>query len=279
VTHTVSSDQYLAGTLAVLVHLLFFLVLFFGVSWKQLPNAPVYADLWRNLPSPTEAARPAAAEPVKQPVVPPKPVPRPAPRPVPKETPPVVAKPDIALKAARKKEEEKRHLAEVMQQAEQARLAKEAKQLQDKLAQEHQAAEQKKQAEAQARKNVDAMLAAQMSQELNQESQAIRQSVQDKMTSKQVADYVSRIRQKIRGLIRLPTNLKGNPEVVYKVNLLPNGEVVEPITLLRSSGQAAYDQEVERAILKASPLPLPPDRNAASVFLNGLNLSFKPHEP
>jgi len=277
VTHTAPSDQYLAGVLAALVHLLFFLVLVFGVSWKQLPNAPVYAELWRDLPSPTSISRPAT-EPVKRPPVEPKPTPKPAPKPVPKVTPPVVEKPDIAIKAARKKEEEKRHLTEIQQQTEQDRLAKEAKQLQDKLEQQRQAAEQKKQAEAQARKNVDAMLAAQMSQELNQESQAIRQSVQASMASKQVADYVSRIRQKIRGLIRLPPNLQGNPEVVFKVDLLPNGEVVR-ITQVSSSRQPAYDQEVERAIWKASPLPLPPDRNAASAFLNGLNLHFKPHEP
>ncbi|MCU0934314.1 MAG: hypothetical protein MUE86_07760 [Thiobacillaceae bacterium] len=33
---------------------------------------------------------------------------------------------------------------------------------------------------------------------------------------------------------------------------------------------------MERAILKASPLPLPPEREAAQVFREGLILKFRP---
>jgi len=90
-------------------------------------------------------------------------------------------------------------------------------------------------------------------------------------------DYKSRIQSKIRGLVRQPVKLKGNPEVVYRVDLLPNGEVVRA-TLLKSSGLATYDQEVERAIWRASPLPLPPDRDAAAAFRDGLELKFRPHD-
>lgn len=278
-SQTAPSDRYLAGALAFMVHLLFFLVLLFSVSWKQSPDVPVYADLWRDLPSPRPVAR-AVPKPVEQPAPPP---PKPAPPP-PKPMVPEVAKPDIALKAARKREleqkqeEEKRQrLAQAMKQAEQAKLAQEAKQLQARMAQEKLAAERKQQAEAKARQNLDAMLNAQMSQEINQESQDIRQQAQSQARSKLVADYVSRIRQKIRGLVRLPPNLQGNPEVVFKVDLLPDGEVIK-VTQVRSSKQPTYDQEVERAIWKASPLPLPPDREAAAAFRSNLELKFRPYE-
>lgn len=280
-SQTVPSDRYLAGALAFMVHLLFFLVLLFSVSWKQSPDVPVYADLWRDLPSPQPVAR-AVPKPIEQPVPPPlKPVPPPPP---PKPVVPEVAKPDIALKAARKREleqkqeEEKRQrLAQVMKQAEQAKLAQEAKQLQARMAQEKLAAEQKQQAEAKARKNLDAMLNAQVSQEINQESRDLTQQAQSQARSKLVADYVSRIRQKIRGLVRLPPNLQGNPEVVFKVDLLPDGEVIK-VTQVRSSKQTAYDHEVERAIWKASPLPLPPDREVAAAFRSNLELKFRPYE-
>jgi colicin import membrane protein len=45
--------------------------------------------------------------------------------------------------------------------------------------------------------------------------------------------------------------------------------------LLKSSGYALYDQAVERAILKSSPLPLP-DRH--EYFQRELQLKFKPQE-
>jgi colicin import membrane protein len=47
---------------------------------------------------------------------------------------------------------------------------------------------------------------------------------------------------------------------------------------VKSSGQPAYDSEVERAILKASPLPLPGEKEAAAVFREGLTLKFRPLE-
>jgi colicin import membrane protein len=47
--------------------------------------------------------------------------------------------------------------------------------------------------------------------------------------------------------------------------------------LTRSSGNAAYDNAVERAILKSQPLPLPADAGMFSRFRE-LKLSFKPVE-
>jgi colicin import membrane protein len=77
--------------------------------------------------------------------------------------------------------------------------------------------------------------------------------------------------------VRLPQKLVGNPEAVFQVTLLPNGEVLR-VTLVKTSGQPVYDAEVERAILKASPLPLPGDKGAAAPFRDGLILKFRPLE-
>jgi colicin import membrane protein len=286
VSAVLQREKYWAGGLAAFVHLLFLLVLIISVSWKHLPDNPVYAELWTDLPARPTVAPPKPAEPPAKPAI--APPARPSPPPVP-ATPPKVStpKPDIALEAAKKRaaekqteqEEEKRQrlLQEQMKKAEQAKLAQEAKQAKLREAQALAEAEQKKKAQEAARKNLDAMIAAQMSQELNQERQAVQQEAAAAARSKVVDDYVSRIRQKIRGLIRLPAGLKGNPEVVYKVDLLPNGEVLR-VTQVRSSRQPAYDQEVERAIWKASPLPLPPEREAAAGFRSGLELRFRPHE-
>jgi colicin import membrane protein len=49
------------------------------------------------------------------------------------------------------------------------------------------------------------------------------------------------------------------------------------LRLVRSSGIPAYDQAVERAILKSSPLPLPPDPTLFNQF-RALNLQIQPKE-
>jgi len=72
----------------------------------------------------------------------------------------------------------------------------------------------------------------------------------------------------------LPPEIKGNPEAIFDVVQLPTGEVLSA-RLRKSSGNKAYDEAVERAILKSSPLPRP-DR--PEQFQRNLDLKFRPHE-
>jgi colicin import membrane protein len=55
---------------------------------------------------------------------------------------------------------------------------------------------------------------------------------------------------------------------------LPTGEVLT-VRKRKSSGVAAYDDAVERAITKSSPLPQPDDR---SLFQRQLELKFRPQD-
>ncbi len=90
--------------------------------------------------------------------------------------------------------------------------------------------------------------------------------------NKAIADYLGKIRGKIRGNIFLPSEIKGNPEAVFDVTQLPSGEIVT-VRLKRSSGHAALDAAIERAILKSNPLPKP---EPADVFSRSLELRFRP---
>lgn len=92
-----------------------------------------------------------------------------------------------------------------------------------------------------------------------------------------VSEYQAKIRAKIRGQTRIPENLPGNPQVRHAVKLLPTGEVLAVKTLQRS-GNAAYDDAVERAIYKASPLPLPDDKEARAAFVPEMVLTSRPKE-
>ncbi|MFM9881458.1 MAG: cell envelope integrity protein TolA, partial [Burkholderiales bacterium] len=88
------------------------------------------------------------------------------------------------------------------------------------------------------------------------------------------ATWIDKIRSKIRGNVLVPDGINGNPEAVFDVVQLPSGEVVN-VRLRKSSGVKAYDESVERAILKSSPLPRP---DSPELFERELRLTFRPLE-
>ena len=92
--------------------------------------------------------------------------------------------------------------------------------------------------------------------------------------SRAEADYIRRIQAKIKGNVVLPPELPGNPEAVFEVVQLPTGEIIDAV-LRKSSGVRAYDDAVQRAIVKSSPLPRP-DR--PELFQRTLTLKFRPQD-
>ena len=236
------NERTLSGTLALVMHLLFFALLVFGVSWqKKQSDSAVMVDLWNNLPPQPKIETPPPPAEVKPPPEPPKPVPKVEAKPVPKpETKPVV-KPDIALKEKLEKErkqKERENLEEKKREQEKARLAA----LKEKQAK---AAEAKRLAREQ-----DEALKKIAQQQAAQAAQAAAQA-------KLMNEYIERVGAKIRRFIVEPPNLQGNPEAQFNVIQLPGGEVLS-VKLTKSSGVSVYDNAVERAILKAQPLPPPP---------------------
>ena len=88
------------------------------------------------------------------------------------------------------------------------------------------------------------------------------------------AGYIDKIRTQIKRNIIPPSEIKGNPEVVFNIVQLPTGEVLS-VRLVKTSGNVLLDSAVERAILKSSPLPKP-DR--PEQWLREFNISFRPLE-
>lgn len=286
-----------AGALSLLVHSLFALAMVFGLSWKTLPEPPVYAELWTALPEAPalpEALPPEPqVEPPAMPEPPPAPTPKPvAPPPAPPKPVPEIAPPDpqIAIKAREEKErlaaEKRRVQEEVVRKQREAQLQEQLKEALHQaelknLEEERKAAEARKQALEKKRKEFERLMQEQMNSELSQENRALAdaRAANAAMTArdKAVLEFRERIRAKILGFVNWPTTLKGNPEVHFNVRLLPNGEVLHA-TLVKSSGQPSIDDAVEKAIIKASPLPLPEDKKAAEAFRGELLLKFKPSE-
>lgn len=282
--------RLLAGAMAIGVHAGFAILLFFGLTWQIEEPAPVMVEMWQSLPPPPK--NPPRAEPVKPaPEVKPEPAVKPLPE-------PDVRDAEIALDKQRETERKRAAEARLAEEAEQ----KAAKKLAELKAAELKLAEQKKTdaaklADAQkreaARRKVEdnarklaQALADEEQRQLDAENTALDKLRQDAAAAKAAAaraaaasgainDFRGRISAKVRGNTRVPDNLTGNPEVRYRVRLLPTGDVVS-VTLVKSSGNAAYDLAVERAIEKSSPLPLPPERDARAAFVPELLFVHRP---
>lgn len=262
---------FAAGALALGVHVLFVLLLVFGVSWQTRHPAPVMVDLWESLPK--QAAPVVPPRPRPEPVKVPEPVKAvPAPKPVVKEPPPIKA-PDIALE--KKKAEAERLKQQQIEEKTRAEAARKAH--------EKQLAEQKKRELLRQMEEEDLMRRMADEDAANAARQAQLAEARAAASKRQaeVASVVGQHRDlisaKVRGNTRLPGNLKGNPEVRCLVKLLPTGEVLS-VRVTQSSGNVAYDDAVMRAIEKSSPLPLPADREARAAFVPELSFVHRPKE-
>ena len=223
-----------AAVLSVLVHAGLIAFLFFGIRWQsKLPDA-VVVELWD---------RPAVVEKPAPPVEVPKPPlevkPEPKPEPKVEAKPP---KPDIAVekKVPPKKKEPKR--------------------------------EEAKKQEPIIKIDRNPAFREQLAQEMKQVTQSAKPA--QAMPSGPIVDasYANKIKSKIKSNIVVPPDIAGNPEAIFDVVQLPTGEVLSA-RLRTSSGNRAYDEVVERAILKSSPLPRP-DR--PEQFVRNLELKFRP---
>jgi len=104
---------------------------------------------------------------------------------------------------------------------------------------------------------------------------AVREkAAQEAAVGKVVDEFVGKIQNKIRPNIHAPLDVADDARVEFLVKLLPGGTVLNVIRL-KSSGNAAYDSAVERAILKSQPLPLPLDATMFNRFRE-LKLGFQP---
>ncbi len=108
-------------------------------------------------------------------------------------------------------------------------------------------------------------------------SSADQQAAREQAAQAGVVDeYTGKIAAKIRRNIVMPPDVPDDARAEFSVTVLPGGTVLNP-RLLKSSGNAAYDNAVERAILKAQPLPLPPDAGLFNRFRE-MKLGFRPKE-
>jgi colicin import membrane protein len=222
-----------SALLSAAVHLLLLAVLIFGVRWQSRPPEAVSVELWEPPPAVAEAPRPAPPLRPEPPVVV-KPEPELSkPEIVEKKAPPPPPKPVAKAepKPAPKPEPKPVAKAEPLK----PRVDDAQKRIQEQLARE------------------------QASLAIDRERQMLKDLAAREASgaaSKAQAAWIDKVRLKIKGNIVLPPDIKGNPEALFSVVQLPTGEVLS-VKLKKSSGVAALDAAIERAVLKSSPLPRP----------------------
>ena len=258
-----ASPKFIAGVLAVLVHAALIVFLIFGVNWQNRPPVPMVAELYAP-PLPKEAPpqpAPPKVEPERETPPPPKRVEPPP--------PPPPSKAEIALKEKQEKERLKKE-EEAREKEEKKKEAERKKQEEQKREAERKKQEELKQAKV---RETQAREAEALRVQEERARQAAIQAAQA-ARAKAFADYIQRISAKIRGNIILPPDIPGNPEALFEVVQLPTGEIIQA-ELKKTSGHKAYDDAVQRAILKSSPLP---KAEPAELFQRVLTLKFRPRE-
>ena len=255
--------------LAIAAHVLLVIALSFSVNWHTAPTPEgVAAELWAAVP---QFAAPRAAE-VAPPVATPPPTPPPTPKPIPRAEPmvpptPPVPRPDAKIATERAEREQAKRKA-TAEREEQERKERERKVKAAALNQQKQQQKQQEQQQAQDAKRLQkaaeadaARLAVQREANLKRilgqagasgDATASGNAQQDAGPS---ASYQGRIKARIKPNVSFPDTVAGNPAVEIEVRLTPEGRIILPSRVVKSSGVKEWDDAVLRAIGKTEVLP------------------------
>jgi len=169
-----------------------------------------------------------------------------------------------ALAAEKRKEEERKQ-----------RAAEEAKKKADAERKKKEADAAKKRAEsAEAeRRKKEAEHALQES--LAAEERSREEAARAARAATELERYKALIIQRVERNWSKPPSSKGL-QCVLKVRVVPGGEIVA-VSVVQSSGNAVFDNSVQNAVYKSTPLPLPADPSLFE-YLREIEFTFRPPE-
>jgi colicin import membrane protein len=228
---------------ALFMHMLLGALLYYGVHWHSTPPEGVSAEMWDPIPEavqsePEVKPPPAAVKPVEQ------------------------ENADISLQEkARKAEraardEEKQHEAQARAEAARKAAQREA---------QHNAMEAQRQAS-------NAERASQLSH-LRAQAGGAEANGGTGTSGKPSSAYAERVRQKVKPNIIFNQDIDGNPAAVVAVRMAPDGSILST-RLAKSSGNAAWDNAVLRAVTLSDPLP----RDESGVAPAEIRITFWPKD-
>lgn len=92
-----------------------------------------------------------------------------------------------------------------------------------------------------------------------------------------MAQYSAFIKQKVERYWSRPLSAKNNMQVTLHISMQPGG-VVKEVTVINSSGNAAFDQSAIQAVERAKTLPAPADLRLFNLYFKSLTLIFRPED-
>ena len=292
--------------LALLVHFLLMVALTAGIQWKQDNSLSVEAELWAAIPM---AVAPKLIE-VEPPPPPPPPTPKEIVKPPPAPTSNVDA--DIALAKRKKQLEEDKKKQETLEaerlkkellkkeEEKKAKLKeKEQKEIKDKALKEKELKEKEKKEKERKEKELKDKEAKKLQEQKDakpspadtKKLEAMRQENMKRIagmagatgdenatgTAQRAAgpsdSYGGRIRGRIKPNITFTEDVASNASADVEVRCAPDGTIVGK-KLIKSSGNAAWDNAVLKAIDKTEILP----RDIDGRIHSPLVISFRPKD-
>jgi colicin import membrane protein len=189
--------------------------------------------------------------------------------------PPAPAKPAPAAPVANKPSAaERKRLVEEQLAAEQAKRAEQvAKDRAEALRQK----QRQKELEAQRRHERLAALGDLADDSLQQSLEAEAEQIQDNDVQQQVQTFQAGIYDLVRKNWSRPPSARNGMQVRFLVELIPTGELLS-VTLVDSSGSAAFDRSAEQAIRRARRFDVPQDNSVFEANFRRFYFLFRPED-
>ncbi len=278
-----------ALVLAALVHFLLLVFLWFGVSWQSDTPTEVEAEIWS--PVAREAAPPPpppVAKPIQEPpkpvaaITPPTP---PAPVVQPEPAQQKLAEPDISIEKEKKRKQEKEDAERLKKEKLAEKKALEDEEKRKKIAEAETKEKKRKQENDDAELLKKEKIAEKKAFDEEQKRAAADKAEDDKRKQRMRDDLIRQTKEDgagdtdkrrgspgdnsygliiraaiLKNTIKIPSlaEIAGNPAVVFRIELYPDGVLREAPKKIQSSGIEAFDQAVKRAIEKSAPFPPDP---------------------
>ena len=196
--------RFSAGVLALLVHVAFFSLLYFGVRWQSQPPQEYMVEMWESLPN-------AEVAPEQPPTPPSRMEPTPPAKVVAPVSPPVKADIEVREKKSKKAK------------------------VKEKPAKKN---EKKEKAAARAKTGGRTARAGGVFERSRKAEQERVRAEVNTATKVQVERYQDLIRNKIRRKRKKVADVPESAEAIFKVTLLPDGMLMDDPVLVKSSGFA-----------------------------------------
>jgi len=207
-------------------------------------------------------AGPAAAPQPAQPKPQPKPAPRPEPKPQPKPEPKPEPQPEPEAQPRPEPKPEPKPEAKTEPKPDRA-------------------AEQRRQEELAREERLKTLADSSFENALESEeaelAQADAASAGDAANAQAAMSYHNAIYQAVKNNWSRPPSARNGMKALLLVELVPTGDVVN-VTVVQSSGDAAFDRSAEAAVRSAGRLPVPPESDVFERYFRRLSLLFQPED-